>query len=425
MNVLLISANTEQINMPVLPLGMACIAAAVDAAGHAVRVVNLMRPEHVDRELGPSFDAVSPDVIGISVRNIDDQAMAPPKFLLPQVKMVIEECRRRSDAPIVLGGPGYSIFPKAALEFLEADMGIQGEGEAAFLEILDRLADNRPVKGIKGLWTRDGLQAPPDRSLCLDDYPMPKPDVHLVLPDDLDRKEILVPFQTRRGCPMKCSYCSTPSIEGRHMRTRSIDRVIENLQEFVAAGFKRFFFVDNIFNIPPAYSRQLCDRIISAGLGITWQAIVYPTRVDDELVKQMADAGCTGISLGFESSSECILSAMNKKFGPAEIRQASGLFHKHGIERMGFLLLGGPGETRQTVEESIAFAESLDLEMVKLTAGIRIYPDTPLAEIAREKKIIGPETDLLHPTFYLEPGMEGWLHQRVEDLVAGRTGWVS
>ena len=130
MKVLLISANTDHINMPVLPLGMACVAAAAQKAGHAVQTVNLMMQKDVRTPIAQAIHTFSPEVIGISVRNIDDQVMETPTFLLDSVRNVIANCRNLSNAPIVLGGAGYSIFPKTALTFLGADMGIQGEGEA-------------------------------------------------------------------------------------------------------------------------------------------------------------------------------------------------------------------------------------------------------------------------------------------------------
>lgn len=174
MNILLISANTEQINMPVLPLGMACIAAAAESRGHGVRLVKLMAPEDLQRLLPEAFAQFSPDLIGITVRNTDDQRMRPSKFLLPAVKTVIDFCRSQSSAPILLGGAGFSIFAEQTLDFLEADFGIQGEGEAAFLGLLDRLGAGQPVQDIAGLWVRgEGLLAPPDRNLSLNAYPLP------------------------------------------------------------------------------------------------------------------------------------------------------------------------------------------------------------------------------------------------------------
>jgi radical SAM superfamily enzyme YgiQ (UPF0313 family) len=99
-------------------------------------------------------------------------------------------------------------------------------------------------------------------------------------------------------------------------------------------------------------------------------------------VASIARAGCEQVSIGFESGSEHILKNMNKRFTLEEVRQISEALSGQGIKRMGFLLLGSPGETRGSVEESLIFADSLKLDNVKITAGVRIYPDTPLAKKA-------------------------------------------
>lgn len=423
MRVLILSANTEQINMPVLPIGMAEVAAAVEQAGHNIRIINSMRMESLLKEVYQAVYEFIPDVIAVSVRNIDDQNLENPKFLLPPVKKVIDECRRLSSAPIVLGGPGYSIFPHSVLSYLGGDYGIQGEGEKVFAELLKRIALKTSVADVPGLilpGKTSGLHL--QRLRRLDAYPLPLPGVHL-LAEAENSDQIWVPFQTRRGCPVNCSYCSTPKIEGSVMRHRSVDLVVRNLEAFITAGYRRFFFVDNIFNLPSSYTEALCDSIIEAGLDISWQAIIYPTRLSKRVVSKMAQARCLGIALGFESGNNNILAAMNKRYTTTEVRKISDMFEQVGISRMGFLLLGGPGETRNSVEESISFAESLNLEQVKLTVGIRIYPDTPLSRQAIEDGIINSNTDLLYPKFYLQPSLDGWLQERINKLVEEKPGW--
>ncbi len=134
----------------------------------------------------------------------------------------------------------------------------------------------------------------------------------------------------------------------------------------------------------------------------------------------MAKAGCRQISLGFESGSELILKNLNKQFTPEEVRATSALFVDHGIERRGFLLLGGPGETKKSVEESLAFADSLKLDILRLTAGIRIYPDTQLAETAENQGVITSESNLLFPHYYFSQGLKGWLYERLKEWRAFR-----
>jgi radical SAM superfamily enzyme YgiQ (UPF0313 family) len=127
----------------------------------------------------------------------------------------------------------------------------------------------------------------------------------------------------------------------------------------------------------------------------------------------MADAGCVEVALGFESGSAPVLKAMNKRFHAQDVRQASWLLARHGIRRIGFLLLGGPGETRDSVEESLRFARSLGLDQLRVTIGVRIYPGTPLAQRAAAEGCIAPDDNLLRPRFYLAPGLEPWIYERV------------
>lgn len=426
MKLLLISANTEQINMPVLPLGMACVAAAVEASGHHVDTLNLMTRKNTRGRIAEAVHRGAPDLIGISVRNIDDQIMETPMFLLDSVKRVVRECRELTDRPIVLGGAGYSIFPDAALAYLGADMGIRGEGERSMVDLLDRLSRKAPLTDVPGLHLPDrGCQTVPSSKRSLDDLPPPRPGVHLDLPAGFPEESIWLPFQTRRGCPMACSYCSTPAIEGRLPRRRGVQKAVENLSRFTEAGFTRFFFVDNTFNLPSSYAEALCDGIIQKGLEIEWRAIIYPGRLKEGLVEKMAGAGCVEVALGFESGDPKILGGLNKRFGPEEIRRASGLFSAHGIGRMGFLLLGAPGETRETVLRSLQFADDLGLDAVKVTRGIRIYPGTPLAGIAQAEGILRPDEDLLFPRFYMAPGIAAWLADVTAEWMAERPNWMS
>jgi radical SAM superfamily enzyme YgiQ (UPF0313 family) len=201
--------------------------------------------------------------------------------------------------------------------------------------------------------------------------------------------------------------------------------VVEVLSRYKEAGIKRFFFVDNTFNFPPSYAKALCESIVQADLGILWHCIIYPNRVDNELVELMAKAGCDEVSLGFESGSTDILRIMNKKFLPKDVRRISERFKTNGIRQMGFLLLGGPGETRETVEESVAFAESLELETMKVSAGIRIYPHTALARTAVEDGMIAPDDDLLFPRYYMVKEIEDWLKHRTNRLLSERPNWVN
>jgi len=424
MRILLISANTEKINMPTLPMGLGCVAAGLTAAGHDVRFLDLMAAGKWQPLLRQTLAGMPPDVIGISIRNIDDQDSLAPRFLLQQARAVVTFCRTHARVPIVLGGAGYSIFPQAVLDYTGADMGIQGEGEVAFVSLLERLEALTPLRGVPGLFSRgQGVQAPRHFERHLDRLPLPGPD--LFDPRFARDPSYFLPVQTRRGCPLACSYCSTSTIEGRLIRKRSPQAVVKALQRWRDAGYSRVYFVDNVFNLPVGYARELCARMIEARLDIQWRAIVYPGQVTPQLVADMARAGCRDVSLGFESGSCVILDRLHKRFLPQDVRRASRLLADAGIGRMGFLMLGGPGETRETVMESLVFADGLQLEAVKVSVGLRIYPYTELARIAAAEGVIETNDDLLRPRFYLVREIEDWLRDTVKVWLADRPHWMA
>lgn len=412
MNVLLISANSERINMPTMPLGLGLVAAATRRAGHSVRFLDLMFEREPLVAVRRAIARLQPEVIGISVRNVDDQNERAPRFLLQQVQPVVAECRLGSQAPVILGGAGFSMFPVAALAMLGADYGVHGGGEIAFpalLECLERGQDPSEIPGVIVASSGRGTAPSFDEDLRA----LPLADEDLWASVDPAVPDLWVPIEARRGCPNRCSYCATSQIQGKTIRSREPVAVAESMARMAKAGLRRFYIVDNSFNLPESYALDLCGAIERTAPGVQWRCILYPHRVSEELVVAMARAGCVEVAVGFESGSAPILRALNKHFSTSDVRMTVDLLGRHGIRRVGFLLLGGPGETRETVDESLVFAESLRLEALRITVGIRIYPNTALADTALEQGVISGDEDLLHPRFYLAPGLEPWIHERV------------
>jgi radical SAM superfamily enzyme YgiQ (UPF0313 family) len=412
MRVLLISPNTERINMVTIPLGLGQVAAATARAGHEVGFLDLLGVTDLAGAVREAIELGRPEAIGISIRNIDDQNAQNPRFLLEQARVVTAACRAHSTAPLVLGGAGYSIFPRAALRYLGADYGIRGDGEAAFPALLEHMRAGLDPRAIPGVYAAKGGGGRAEAG-DLDRLPLWDPALDAYAAAGADT---WVPVQSRRGCPNDCSYCSTALIQGRALRCRSSRLVLETVADLARRGFRKLFFVDNNFNVPEALALELCQGLCALDAGLAWRCILYPRAVGETLVQAMAAAGCVEASVGFESGSEAILRAMNKHFTPAEVRCATDLLAKHGIRRMGFLLLGGPGETRETAERSLAFARSLNLDGLRVTVGIRIYPGTPLHRRAVLDGMVGRDDDLLHPRFYLAPGLEPWINEAVAGM---------
>jgi len=288
--------------------------------------------------------------------------------------------------------------------------------------LMERMERGAGFSGVPGLYLRGhGLQRGRMFVKDLDLLPLPQADL---LPLLSRKDELWMPVQTRRGCPLDCSYCSTGKIEGRVLRRRSPEIVVEWIAQWRKAGVHQFYFVDNTFNLPTSYAKEICRRLIDQGLNIRWWSILYPKGVDEELIAYLARAGCEQVSIGFESGSERILKSMNKRFTPEGVRQISEMLSEYGIRRMGFLLLGSPGDTRESVEESLLFADSLKLDSLKVTAGVRIYPHTSLAKKAVEEGIIPPQDELLFPRFYLAKGLEEWLPKTLKSWAATRPDWM-
>ncbi|MGO8746185.1 MAG: B12-binding domain-containing radical SAM protein, partial [Thermoguttaceae bacterium] len=242
MRVLLISPNTERINMPTLPLGLALVATATRRVGHQTRFLDLLRAQEPMAAVRRVIDEFQPTVIALSIRNVDDQSMQDTKFLLEPARDVVAACRAASLAKIVVGGAGYSIFPTAALTYLDADYGVCGEGEVVFPMLLERLQRGQDVVGLPGLYVRGG-HPPTTRGFAEDLDLLPMAEAELWTSANPEDPEVWVPVQTRRGCPLACSYCSTPELEGTQVRMRSPLLVIEHIAQVVKAGFRRLYFV--------------------------------------------------------------------------------------------------------------------------------------------------------------------------------------
>ncbi len=423
MRVLLISGNREDVDIRVPALGLTCIAAASERAGHEMGLLDLLLEKDPRSAVLQAIRDFRPEAIGISVRNIDDQKMRNPRFLLDQAREAVSWCKEASPVPAILGGAAFSILPQAILDYLGADLGIQGEGETIFPRLLKRLSAGEKLDGLPGLFQK-GKSPPARRAFAKNLDALPLPDPSLLARSLSGATDAPIPVQTRRGCPFLCSYCSTPTIEGKTVRWRSPESVVTWITRCVEEGFRNFYFVDNTFNLPPSYALNLCSKIIDAGLKISWRCILFPGGLDPKLIEALAKAGCTEVSIGFESGSESVLRRMKKQYALEEVRRALVLLRRCNIRRMGFLLLGGPGETRESVEESLAYADSLDLDVLKVNVGIRIYPHTDVAQAALEEGIISSEQDLLLPRFYVIRDLEDWIYGAVARYMSTRANWT-
>jgi radical SAM superfamily enzyme YgiQ (UPF0313 family) len=234
-----------------------------------------------------------------------------------------------------------------------------------------------------------------------------------------------VSVQTKRGCPFGCIYCSTHLLQACSTRMRDPEAVATGVEILECDyGARRVQFVDDNFNYPPAHAEAICEAIIRRGLRLGWLCNLHPGYVSKELVALLKRAGCVCAVVGSESGSCQMLANLGRGYDADAVRRTCRWLKEAGIDHWAGLLIGGPGETPQTVEESLGLMEALDPPSVGVWVGLRIHPHTRLADIARREGVIDDSTNLLFPTFYLAPAIVPMIAERMTQILAAHPTWT-
>jgi radical SAM superfamily enzyme YgiQ (UPF0313 family) len=393
--------------------------------GHEIRSFDLPFQRDYKQGLNKAIAEFCPDVIGVSLRNLDNQRYSAPVSFLPEAREVVKICQESSQAKIIVGGSGFSIAPEQLLDYLGLDLGIAGEGEEALVHLLQSIDEGSGFGNIPGVVMRCQGKTEMVKPCQIEDLDsLELPSRGIFEPKKYIQEGAVLNVRTKRGCPFKCIYCTTPQIEGNRMRIATPRKVVDELEMLKKDyGADEFYFTDNIFNYPAEHAESICREIISRGLDIKWQCIVNPCTLSKELLQLMKEAGCHGFTLGIESGSPQIIRNLHKNFTVEQVRQSCIYCHKLSINHNCSILFGGPGENRKTVEETVSLMERLRPSSVSITVGIRVYPNTELARIARDDGILDVHSDLLSPTFYLSPEIKDWIFDYIKE-VGEQSGWV-
>lgn len=359
--------------------GVLVLAAVAKQRGHEVAIVDAKGGGSTLAEATAQVAALKPDVLGISATTISihngARIAAAVKEKLPHVTTVV-------------GGPHVSAVPEATLAaFPEFDYGVAGEGEVAFFALLDAVANGGPTSGLPGVVGRDaaGVVHASCRAPYLDDLdalPFPAWDVlgdafpHRFGPSIFNyRCTPMATLVTSRGCPFSCTFCDR-STSGKLGRYHGVEYVMEMCRMLAARGTRHVMFYDDLFTVKKKRVVELCEAMIHAKLPFTWSCNSHPNLLDLETMKLMKRAGCWQIAYGVESGSQRVLNVVKHEVKLPRLRETLRMTRQAGIRAKGYLMLGHPTETVESLEETRAFLEDVDLDVAQVTK-FTPYPGTP------------------------------------------------
>ncbi len=419
MNVFLISASSLRVPYPVYPLGLDYVAAAT-GKDHRVEIADYNEVSDIT-ELVRRIEAFKPDIIGISLRNVDNTDARAPEGFIERYRHIVENLKKTFPIPIILGGSGFSIFPREMMNELNAEYGIAGEGEV-FAEFLNAFQNKENVSDIPGVYTQDSGNPPVKPWQGNIERWFDPGRAHI---DFYRKKGGMFNLQTKRGCPYRCIYCTYPLLEGRYIRKADPGSVARNARSLQDAGAKYIFVTDSVFNSDYDHSREVAREFQKQGISVPWGAFFSPTPPPEDYYKILADAGLTHVEFGTDSLSEKMLENYRKPFSVREVMTAHEQALQAKLYLAHYILLGGPGENFDSLNETLKNIDRFDKTVIILAEGVRLYPNTKLYRIAVEEGQISESQSLLEPVYY-QSRMLGSkeICRYMEEFGQNKTNWI-
>jgi radical SAM superfamily enzyme YgiQ (UPF0313 family) len=356
------------------PLGLACIGGSLLKNGHEVKLFdfNIYGMEEFLRIL----EDFTPDFVGIT-------------FVTPLIREAqkISELVKKINKKIIIvgGGPHCSSFPESAVKEASLDIGVIGEGDIVINEIVSG-KDPQQIKGIAYKKGDEIITNERDKFINdLDSLPFPAYSLYekekYKVPPAIARKNPVAWVETSRGCVFGCIYCNK-SCFGKTFRVKSPERIVEEFAKVKKMGFREIHLTDDGFTTNIKRAKKICDLLIESKVNIGWSTItgIRVDRVDFELLRKMRQAGCYRVYFGIESGNQKILNNIKKGITLEQIRQAVESAKKAKLEVAGYFMIGLPGETEETMKDTIRLAKLLDLDLAKISITIPL----PATEIFNE-----------------------------------------
>lgn len=346
-----------------MPLGLASLAAVTRREGYATHIVD---SEVLGLTSDMACDAIirhAPDVVGLTAVTVSVHNAA----------MVAKLVKKRNPKVVTLiGGHHFTAVPKETLDlFPDFDIGVIGEAEVTIVELLDALKGNRNIREVKGLCLRDGkdylLTSPRERIADLDTLPLPawdllpKIDENYCPPVHTVKRLPATNLVTSRGCPSQCIFCDR-TVYGNKGTAYSAGRVLEMMRDlYDNYSIREIQFRDDNFTVFRKRLIELCALLKKSKLDMVWSCAGRVDMVTPEILTMMKEAGCWQIWYGVESGSQKVLDTIKKGTTIEGIRRAVEWTRDAGINPCGFFIIGNPGETHETAQETIRFALSLPI----------------------------------------------------------------
>lgn len=402
MNILLVQSylGRHEPGGAVFPLGLCYIASRLK--GHNVKVFDPNVSQSPFIELEEEIKAFKPEVVGISLRNIDTTQKRDIFYYYKTLEPTVQLVKRVDPGvKVMIGGAGFSMFARKIMERIpELDFGIYLEGDESVPELLAKLNNPGEVKGIflkKGdniIFT--GQRHFPDTGKLA----IPRRDFVDIRRYD-DPVYTNIGIQTKRGCPLKCAYCSYPFLNGCRMRVIPVKQSVDEIEYMVnELNIKRFMFTDSTFNLPEGHAEEICKEIIKRGIKAEWSAWFDVKRFSEELLTLSIKAGCKNFSFSPDAASNDSLEALGKDIVEQDISRVIGMLRKTKGVRVEFHLFCTP--PRQNFSGFLkTLLLFLKVSLIFMRRGavhlgwIRIEPETRIYEMAIDDGVISEETELL------------------------------
>ncbi len=374
--------KTAHQHPPFIPLSLGYLGAVCEKAGYEVNVIDCQAEFLEFSEFEDILKKKRVDVVGVTSTTLTYNSALKIASI---AKKVFPNCTT------ILGGCHATFWDENALkECPSLDVIVRREGEATFIELVQKLKKKESLNGVKGITFRDtdgSKVRNEDRPFAenLDDLPIP---AHHLLPLKSFKRggKVIFPVTTSRGCVYWCDFCTAVRMFGKKYRMRSPNNVVDEL-EFLVSKYaaRQFTFYDDAFTVDSKRTEKICEEIKRRKLNIQWDCETRVDMVNETLLQKMKAAGCIALWFGVESGSPRILKKMHKGLKIEQTKKAFKMVQDLGLMTVASVVLGFPGETEETAWETINFIIK-DLKPTDIGFYVATpYPGTPMYDLVKEK----------------------------------------